>query len=220
MMGKDREPFIIQSLDSFARQLAEKGYDLQGTAQRDRKEYADKVEEFTQRSLLDIWKKAAPDVNVSKSPPCPRLILAATDFISRYLKMRFTSLYENLWVSKPMNMRDYRVLITEPHASYPHDWRGSFDSDTVTAGVEPMGFSKFRVFIEDTTGLGVRFDEFTPLAYGPRDFAERVYLVNQQWRRNEGNDPTPMQALLLAVENMKTLRFQKVQCPLPGEKID
>ena len=179
------------------------------------------VDKFARKRLLEIWHQAAPSVDFREPHSHPRLILTATDLISRYLRMRFTGLYKDLWVRKPLEMIESRVFISEPHAYSPHDWRGTFDSDMVIIGVEePGGSDGFRVFIEDDMGLGVRFHGLKPIAYGPRDFDERVYLVNKEWAESGVYGTIPiMQALLLLLENAKNLKFEIVQLSLSGHKI-
>lgn len=198
-MLENREPYILSSQDSYARSLAESAYHLNETVVS----FREKVIKYANENICKTWESTVDnrDADVKQ--------ISASDFISKYVTLRFSELFKELWVDR----EDMSHL--GPHTMPTAGARNStFDKDQITIIVEKKLTAdtrtlKYKISAEDENGLGVIFERLDePIAYGPRKFAKRVALLNQKWSDGGSTMVSSSQALLVLVEESKNLEFK------------
>lgn len=178
-------------------ELAERGVNLKKQHQQQWDDYEMAIYNYFNGLRASIWSKTYPDQEIN-SLFVPSRTITATDSVNRYLNGKYTNLFKDLWLNH-----------LECGAG-PHDyWKKSKPyKNKVTVGLEFSGYAGGgQTFIEDSYGLGVNFEGFFPRAYGPRQFALRVFLVNKRWV-SILKEPEHLQTILLVAENIAGLEFK------------
>lgn len=176
------------------RSLAESAYHLG----EEKRAYTDKVEQFVKESLQEVWQKVAREETKS---------IVAEDLLQKYVRWRFSELFGTLWVDGVKGAFGPQG----PHDYHPFDLRGDFETHKILVGIDRPYAAKFHWWVEDELGLGVLVEDIqTPIAYGPKQFAERVKLINEGWSKGDMLVQTA-QATIVLVSEAKKLDFRPIE---------
>jgi len=197
MSVEQDQTLILQSMDNAARALAEAGYHLGEPVH----EFRENVTAYLKARLSQIWKETVGDEKEIKK-------IIASDFLKKYVHWRFSELFRYLWVEDYFHGKHLGI---GPHPVSPDYLRSpTYETDKIRVTIESSWAGLgFDVSAEDENGLGVLFTNIDrPVAYGPRRYAERAALLNQDWSERQAMLVPTSQTLLVLVGEAKILKFE------------